>query len=87
MGALDSVLAGTPRTIDRPPATARVVRSDATGVWVAPLGGDVRHPIGPCRGGTRPASGGGTERLPVGTVVLLVWTTERPWIARWEETS
>lgn len=61
--------------------TARVVRSDATGVWVAPLSSDSRHPIGPCRGGTRPASGGGLEQLPVDTLVLLALTDDGPWVA------
>jgi hypothetical protein len=80
----------------RGPCTARVVRSDASGVWCAPLEADTRHPIGPCRGATRRAfalGGAGDaehrhdqlEQLPVGTVVLLVFTDERPWVVAWDE--
>ena len=61
--------------------TGRVVRSDTSGVWVAPLGGDTRHPIGPCRGATRPDSEGGVEQLPADTLVLLVLTDHGPWVA------
>lgn len=59
-----------PARRDRPPATARVVKRTNDGAWVAVLDDDTRHPIGPCRG-LRPA---------VGTVVLVVWTQERPWV-------
>lgn len=84
VNALDGLLDGRPRSIERPPTTARVVRSDDSGVWVVPLGYDTRHPVGPCRGAWRPTEVG-TERLPTGVVVLLVWTQERPWVAAWEE--
>lgn len=67
-------------------ATGRVVRSDDTGVWVAPVGGDTRHPLGPCRGATRPVGAGPAwERLPAGTVVLLVLTDDGPWVAAHEQ--
>lgn len=93
---LEVLLERRPAKTSRGPLTARVVRSDASGVWVAPLGGDVRHPVGPCRGAKRrkftDAGDGGTahrhdelEQLPTGTVVLLVFTDERPWVAAWEE--
>jgi hypothetical protein len=93
------VLTGrAPARTRRDPVTARVVRSDSTGVWCAPLGADTRHPLGPCRGATRrvfDVTGGGEaahrhdrlEQLPAGTVVLLVFTDERPWVAAWEETT
>ncbi|MSZ75530.1 MAG: hypothetical protein F2667_00315 [Actinobacteria bacterium] len=58
--------------ITRDPATARVVRADTSGVWVALIGSDVDTPVGPCRGG----AGAG-----VGTIVLLVYTAQGPWIA------
>lgn len=85
-----------PAKTTRNPVTGRVVRSDSSGVWVVPLGGDNRHPAGPCRGATRRvftlAGAGDTahrhdqfEKLPTGTVVLLVFTAERPWVASWEE--
>lgn len=64
--------------------TGQVVRSDETGVWVAPVPGDTRHPLGPCRGATRPTSvpeGLEWEQLPEGTVVLLVLTEAGPWVA------
>lgn len=70
MGAFDSVFDGKPPAINRPPVTARIVRSDTTGVWAVPLGGDTRHPIGPCRGSI----------VPVGTVVALVWTQGQAWV-------
>lgn len=54
------------------PATGRVVRSDESGVWVAPLGSDVARPIGPCRGAVG---------IAVGTLVLLVQTDQGPWVA------
>lgn len=94
--ALEVLLHRAPPKTARRPVTARVIRSDASGVWCAPLEADVRHPIGPCRGATRrrftSAGDGGTahrhdelERLPVGTLVLLVFTDERPWVAAWDE--
>lgn len=93
---LDVLLHRTAPKQARGPMTARVVRSDASGVWCAPLAADVRHPLGPCRGATRrkftDAGDGGVthrhdelEQLPVGAVVLLVLTDERPWVAAWEE--
>jgi len=70
---------------------ANVTRSDSSGVWVTPLGGDENHPSGPCRGGTRPTlipSGDGValarERLPIGTRVLYVVADDGPWILNWE---
>lgn len=85
-----------PAAIARPPVTGRVVRSDASGVWATPLDGDTRHPIGPCRGARRPvfeSTGAGDaahrhdtlEQLPVGVLVLLVFTDDGPWVAGWEE--
>ena len=71
-----------------PPAvgqTARVVRSDASGVWVTPLSGDQRHPLGPCRGATRPDGAGGTEQLGTDVIVLLVLTADGPWVAAHQE--
>lgn len=93
---LEVLLDGRPSRRTRASATARVVRSDTSGVWCVPLGGDTRHPFGPCRGATRRVfteTGAGdaahrhdqVERLPVGMVVLLVFTDERPWVAAWEE--
>ncbi len=65
-----------------PVATGQVVRSDSSGVWVTPLLGDTRHPVGPCRGGRRPnADLTGWEQIPAGTVVLLVLTDAGPWVA------
>lgn len=72
---LDQLATGKPRTIPRPPVTGRVVKI-AGGVWVTPIGGDLRHPIGPCRGGVAAV---------VGDVVLLIFTQERPWIAQRED--
>jgi hypothetical protein len=93
---IEVLLDRRPARVSRGPMTARVVRSDGSGVWCVPLDGDVRHPIGPCRGASRrvftDAGEGGTihrhdqlEQLPAGTVVLLVFTNERPWVAAWEE--
>ncbi|MFW6776065.1 hypothetical protein ACOACO_17410 [Nocardioides sp. CPCC 205120] len=78
---LRQLASGRPPSIERPPSTGVVVRSDRSGVWVARIDDDTRDPIGPCRGGRRYGAGGVLERLPVGTPVLLVWTDERPWIA------
>lgn len=55
--------------------TAVVVRADESGLWVAPVDDDPRHPVGPCRGGY---TGNGT-RVPPGAVVALVMTPEGPW--------
>lgn len=59
------------RGSSRPPVTGRVVRSDETGTWVAPIDGDQRHPLGPCRG---------PSDLEVGTIVMVISTQERPWV-------
>ena len=65
-----------------------VTRSDVTGVWVTPVGGDTTSPLGPCTGALRPALIGNLtdgfqlvqERLPVGTKCLVVNTSEGPFI-------
>lgn len=65
-----------------------VTRSDETGVWVTPVGGDSLSPLGPCTGGLAPSlvpGAGGTytlgwERLPVGTKCLAANTSEGPFI-------
>lgn len=63
---------GKPRKIERSPLTARVTKIDAEGgIWAAPVGGDHRTPVGPCRG---------SDLLKRGDVVLIVWTQERPWV-------
>lgn len=64
-------LRGKPPAITRGPVTGRVTKVDAQGVWVVPVGGDLRTPVGPCRG---PAD------IPVGTVVMVIYTQERPWV-------
>lgn len=64
-------LRGKPPAITRGPVTGRVTKVDTQGVWVAPVGGDLRTPVGPCRG---PAD------IPVGTVVMVIYTQERPWV-------
>lgn len=56
--------------------TAIVVRADESGLWVAAVGDDIRHPVGPCRGGWTP---NGT-RVPPGAVVMLVHTPDGPWV-------
>lgn len=83
----DDMLAGRPARITRPPVTATVVTSDETGVYVVPVDGDTRHPIGPCRGGTRLVLVDDalvTRPLPVNAAVLLVFTDAGPWVANWE---
>jgi hypothetical protein len=55
-----------------PPVTGTVVRADDSGVWVAPLDGDTRHPLGPCMG-----AGG----CVVDDIVLLIQTDQGPWVA------
>lgn len=67
---LEVLLNRAPARKAEPPATARVVRSDTSGVWCAPVGGDTRHPIGPCRSATAVA---------VNELVLLVLTDDGPW--------
>jgi hypothetical protein len=62
-------LRGVPPKITRDPVTARVTRVDAEGVWAVPLGGDMRIPVGPCRG-----------TAAVGDVCLVIWTQELPWV-------
>lgn len=74
------------------PFGAIVVRSDATGVWCSPTGGDQRSPLGPCHGATRVALTSSStdgaphthtlmvERLPVRTQVLLLLTDDGPWV-------
>lgn len=64
-------LRGKPPAITRGPVTGRVTRVDAQGVWVVPVGGDLRTPVGPCRG---------PSDIPVGTVVMVIYTQERPWV-------
>lgn len=63
-------LRGAPPAIQRPPLTAVITKRTADGVWAAPLGGDHRTPIGPCRGG---------DALAVGAACLLVWNQDLPW--------
>ena len=63
------------------PFAALVTRSDTTGVWVTPEGGDPTRPVGPCRGATRLALGGtAVERLPERTRVLLLPTDSGLWV-------
>lgn len=71
--ALDLVdnLSGKPPAITRGPVTGRVTRVDGQGVWVVPIGGDLRTPVGPCRG---------PSDIPLGTVVMVIYTQERPWV-------
>lgn len=66
---LDGIRGG-PTKAQRQPLTAVVAYIEDGEVYAAPLGGDLRSPIGPCRGGTG---------LAVGDVCLLIWTQERPW--------
>lgn len=55
--------------------TAQVVRADASGLWVVPLGEDPSSPVGPCKGGY---TANGT-RVPPGALVALVLTDDGPW--------
>lgn len=64
-------LRGKPPAITRGPVTGRVTKVDTQGVWVVPIGGDLRTPVGPCRG---------PSDIPVGTVVMVIYTQERPWV-------
>ena len=67
---LDAIRGGpTPTT--RSPLTAVVTKTSPDGPYVAPIGGDHRTPIGPCRGGTG---------LAVGDPCVLLWTQELPWV-------
>jgi hypothetical protein len=79
------------------PFPALVTRSDSTGVWCTPEGGDPTRPIGPCLGATRSAlttSSGGdvththtltVERLPEKTrVLLLLLDDEPPWVVAYD---
>lgn len=61
-------LRGAPPKITREPVTGRVTKVDPDGVWVVPLGGDMRVPVGPCRG-----------TAAVDDVCLIVWTQEQAW--------
>lgn len=88
--ALGNVIGPRDRArLSAPPLVPSVVtRSDSTGVWVTPVGGDSLSPLGPCTGGLVPTlipGAGGTytlgwERLPVGTKCLAVNTSEGPFI-------
>ncbi len=71
MGLGVDELRGKPPAIARGPVTGRVTRVDGQGVWVVPVDGDLRTPIGPCRG---------PSDIPVGTVVMVIYTQERPWV-------
>lgn len=89
--SFDDILERRPRTIDRPPVTGTVTSVDDDGVSVTVLEGDTRVPHGPCYGGTRQVLVVGddgpeltTEPLPIGTLVLLVFTAGGPWVAAWE---
>ena len=64
-------LRGKPPAIQRTPVTGRVTKVDSQGVWVVPVDGDLRTPIGPCRG---------PSDIPLGTVVMVIYTQERPWV-------
>lgn len=57
---------------DEPPVTGIVTRVDASGIWAVELDGDRRTPDGPCRAPV--------DDLEVGDVVLIVRTSERPWV-------
>lgn len=67
------------------PQSAVVVQSGPEGVLVSEIGGDARHPVGPCSGATRRTATGALQRLPVGTRVLLVHTDDGPWVAAHDE--
>ena len=71
MGLGVDELRGKPPAIARGPVTGRVTRVDGQGVWVVPVGGDLRTPIGPCRG---------PSAIPVGPVVMVIYTQARPWV-------
>lgn len=72
--SVDDVVQRRAGRIDRPPCTATVTATTATtdGVYVVPLDGDSRNPIGPCYGG---------DGAPIGTLVLLIFTAGGPWVA------
>lgn len=64
-----------------------VTRADSSGVWVTPLDGDARSPLGPCRAATVPAlvldgTGYRLRRvlLPVRTEVLFTSTPRGVWV-------
>lgn len=83
MGAFDDYLGGRPSRATPTPVTGTVIRGDQSGVYVAPLDDDTRHPIGPCRGGIV-GTGADAHQLRRGTVVLVVFTDAGPWIANWD---
>jgi hypothetical protein len=64
-------LRGTAPAINRAPITGRVTKVNGDGVWVVPIGGDQRTPVGPCRG---------PSDIPIGTICMVIWTQERPWV-------
>lgn len=74
-GAATATARATPATPPQSTKTAQVVRSDESGLWVVPLGEDINHPIGPCKGGW---TANGT-RVPPGALVALVLTADGPW--------
>lgn len=84
----DQLVDRQPAKITRDPVTATVVTSDDSGVYVVPIDGDNRHPIGPCRGASRYALNEDgdlvTRPLSAGVVVLLVFTDAGPWVANSE---
>jgi hypothetical protein len=69
---------------------AVVTRSDSTGVWVTPTGGDATHPIGPCRGLTTRLSinfvtpSATAVQLPQGTAVIMVNTNLGPFVVSYD---
>lgn len=73
----DDLLARQRSRTDYPPATAQIVSVTPRDVFVAPLGGDRQHPIGPCLGKK--------TGLNVGDIVLLIFTDGGPWIAGKDE--
>ncbi|MDI6911487.1 hypothetical protein [Nocardioides sp.] len=75
---LDQIVGQAPRTIDRPPVTAKIVRVDDSGIWAVPIGGDPRTPVGPCQGPTQVA---------VDEQVVLTWTPQGPWVQPAVDTS
>lgn len=66
------------KTSQASPLTGVVTRVDDAGIWVVPLGGDMRTPIGPCRG---------TSDATQGAVCLLVFTQDQPWAYVGDDTT
>lgn len=78
---LEDLIQHRPTTLSYPPVSAIVTQVAGADVLVTPVGADPAHPLGPCKG-VKSLAG---NPLAVGAHVLVIFTSDGPWIAAVDE--